>query len=68
MSQTAVDFLDDVSRSIAGPRVMMCEAGEDPETALAVVKLALFLKEHPAVKFAAIVEDWDLPRIVRELY
>lgn len=38
------------------------------ETAIARVKLALDLRKHPVILFKSIVENWDLSRIVRELY
>lgn len=64
----AGEGLAEIAKQVSGSRIMIADAGPDPNTAIAVVKLALFLKSKPVTQFRSIVEEWDLPRIVRELY
>ena len=49
-------------------KLVLCEAGRDMDTGLAVVKLAIVLTRHRALLFRAIAEDWNLLRIIQELY
>jgi hypothetical protein len=65
---TPGEWLADIARQVSTPRITIAEAGDDMATGLAVVKLALVLKGRPVVLFRSIVEEWDLPTIVRELY
>ena len=66
--QNAGEYLHHVAEMVGGKRITIAIAGNDLETELAVVKLALVLKNKPLTKFRAIMEDWDMEDIVRELY
>ena len=62
------EYLSDLAGEMSDRRITIVEAGPDPDTAIAVIKLALVLRGRPLTQFRAIVEEWDHRRIVRELY
>lgn len=68
METTIASYLLDLARENSNRRLVVVKAGPDPDTAIAVIKLALVLQEHRATAFRAMVEGWDQQRIVRELY
>lgn len=55
-----------VARKLRCRRIQSGQGLEDTE--LARIKLAIDLGRRPATGFRAVVEEWPLERIVRELY
>mgnify|MGYP000987293782 FL=1 len=61
----------DIANAIKFPKdeLFECEAKDEEDGTIARIKTALELDRRSAVfKFRAIVEDWDIHRIIRELY
>ena len=66
---TEGEIIASAMQSISNSRITECIVGKaDIEFGMARVKLGLFLKKNLAMLFKAIVEDWDMVRIVREVY
>ncbi len=68
MKPVVGEYLADLADEMSDRRLVIAEAGDDPDTAIAVIKLALILKKHPLIQFRSIVEEWSQQRIVKELY
>ncbi len=66
---SVADCLLAAAACVHAPRrgLFVCAGGLDG-TQFARLKLALALEARPGILFRALVEDWDLARINRELY
>ena len=74
---TQAEHMLDHARSILSPKSELCriangrllKTSKDTELFLARLKFCLDLyRAAPSVKFRAIMENWDVERIGRELY
>jgi hypothetical protein len=68
MKYTYGEFLVDVATSLQGSRLITVEDTPYNDVAYARIKLALLLKRKPAILLRAIVEEWSIQDIVREVY
>lgn len=65
------EYLAYIAEVLRGSHLIVAEVGPDQfenDTTMAIIRLALVIRSRPTVLVRSVVEEWDLQRIVRELY